>query len=128
MTQLGTKGHVFSKKLTIAQINAGYIGVEGRADASPVVDNIKMVARGGAVGAVTTIDVQTTEASPTTVATFAQAQLTQNTALQHGSTGCTATNIGETLAKGTGLRVIKAGSDITTATHVHVVIDYHWEI
>lgn len=128
MTQLGTRGYVFSRKLTIAQINAGYIAVPGRSDASPVVDNVKATARGGAVGAVTTIDLQTTEAVPTAVATFAQANLTQNTALQHGDTGVTGTNIGETLAKGTGLRVIKAGADITVATHVHVVIDYHYEI
>ena len=128
MSQLGTRGYLFSKKLTIAQINAGHVAVPGRADASPVVDNVKMTARGGAVGAVTAILVTDTESSPNTVASAAQANLTVGAALQHGTTGMTGTAFGETLTKGTGLKVIKSGTDITTATHVHVTIDYHYEI
>lgn len=127
MAQVGERGNVYSQKLTIAQINAGVVAVPGRADAQPVVDDFKMIARGGAVGAVTTIDIQTTEASPTTVATCAQANLTQDAVLRAGATGTVITNVGEQLALGTGLRVIKAGSDITTATHVHVEIRYHYE-
>ena len=114
----------YTAKLAIASINSGTIVIPGVAEHQITVTDAYCKAIGGAVGAVTTIDIQTTAGTPVTVATFAQAQLTENAVLRAGATGTATAMLGVANAKGVGIRVIKAGSDITTATHVVVSIDY----
>jgi hypothetical protein len=114
----------YTGKLTVAQINAGITVVAAEPGLTIKATDFYMKAIGGAVGAVTTIDIKDTAASPVTVGTCAQAQLTENAILRAGATGTVHTNLGEALTAGKGLQVVKNGSDITTATHVIVCIDY----
>lgn len=116
------------KRFTIGQINAG-------AELLPAVPgfkyrlvNVKAIAYGGAVGAVTTVDVLGTQAaSGVKLATFAQANLTQSTVLQPGATGVTVLADGASFAacdENKAITVGKTGSDATTATGVDIIVDY----
>lgn len=112
---------------TIAQINAGYTLLTGFPLRRYMLLGWRVKAN-GAFGAVTTVDFQTTEPSPTTLFTLAQAQLTDNAMFSWGTvTGQTITDTAQapvSIAAGAGIRVIKNGSDITTATGLEVVLFY----
>jgi len=115
----------FCQRLTVAEINAGFAALPAVAGKAYRVTGVKMRAIGGAVGSVTSINIQDGDGTPVIVASFAQANLTQNTILNDTDTGVTpgAGYLGTTTVN-TVLNVIKIDTDIDTATHVDVVIEY----
>jgi hypothetical protein len=116
------------QRFTIAQVNAGatvlaaVTGVKYRLRAASA------IAVGGAAGAVTTVDILGTQsASSVKLVAFAQASLTQNTELKSGGTGAAILAGGVSYVANdvsTAITVGKTGSDVTTATHVDVLLDY----
>jgi len=112
-------------KLTVAEVNAGYQIIPGSAGKAVIIHDASLRAVGGNVGAVTTIDVQSTHATPVVACTFAQAQLTENTLLRVPVTG-TAMGAGwnAELGSGAGVQLTKNGSNVTTATHLEYSVTY----
>jgi hypothetical protein len=87
----------------------------------------KAIAVGGAVAAVTSVDVMGDDGSAAILVSFLQASLTQSAVLKDGGTGATVLADGASYVAntaGVAITVIKAGSDITTATHVDIIFDY----
>lgn len=113
---------------TIAEINAGVTLLAALAGYQYRLTDAKAVAIGGAVTTVTTVDVKGTVAAGAVIlVSFAQANLTQSTVLRAGATGATVLANGAsfvTLDANTAVTVIKAGADITVATHVDFLLDY----
>jgi hypothetical protein len=113
---------------TIAEINAGITLLPAVVGYRYRVTDAKAIAVGGAVTAVTTVDVKGTVAAGAVIlVSFAQANLTQSTVVRAGATGGTVLANGAsfvTLDANTAVTVIKAGSDITVATHVDIFLDY----
>lgn len=112
---------------TIAQINAGYTLLQGFPLRRYMLLDWK-VKSNGAFAAVTTVDFQTTASSPVTLFTLAVANLTDDATFTRNTlTGQTVTDtaIGPAaMAAGSGIRVIKNGSDATTATGLEIVLLY----
>lgn len=84
----------------------------------------------GAFAALTSIDIEDTNGTPVTVASYAQAQLTDGAEFDLWSTVSGQTKGAGWLAALTlskGVRVIKKGSDGTTATNVIVCLIYSIE-
>lgn len=91
----------------------------------------KMIAYGGALGALTTADILATQgASSVKLAAFAQASLTQSTVLTAGGSGGAVLADGASFAVNdvnTAVTIGKTGSSGTTATGVDVILDYTLE-
>jgi len=115
-------------RFTIAQINAG-------ATLLPAIPGFKYrmveasaISVGGAAGAVTTVDILATQStSSVKLVAFAQASLTQNTQLKSGESGATILAGGVSYVANdvnTAVTVGKTGSDVTTATHIDVLMSY----
>ena len=116
------------KRLTIAEINAGATVLPALAGFKYRMVDAAAVAVGGNVGATTGVDLMGTLTTGRKLVAFKTAGLTQSTMLRAG----TATN-GVLLADGasftandanTAITVIKDGSDLTTATHVDILLSY----
>ena len=115
-------------RLTIAQINAG-------ADLIAAIPGHKLrlcdaaaIAVGGAVAAVTTVDISATLAgSARKLVAFAQASLTQSALLRAGASGAAILADGASFTANdanTAIRATITGSSITTATHVDFLLVY----
>jgi predicted RecA/RadA family phage recombinase len=115
------------KRFTIAEVNAG-------ATILPAVAGIKyrmldaaLIAVGGAVTTVTTVDIIATLSSARKLMAGAQANLTQSALLRAGATGGTILADGASFTQNdvnTAVTIGKTGSDITVATHVDVLLFY----
>lgn len=121
--------HSLRKRFTIAQVNAGPVAVlAARSGFKYRMTGCKMIAVGGAVAAVTTIDILGTQATASVkLVAFAQASLTQSTVLSAGGTGATVLADGASYAQNdanTAININITGSAITTATNIDVIIDY----
>lgn len=120
---------VARRRFTIAEINAGtaWLPVLGPTFKYRMLDCI-MIAIGGAVGAVTTIDILATQAAASVkLAAGAQASLTQSTLLRAGSAGIAVLANGASFVANdanTGITVGKTGATITVATHVDMIFSY----
>jgi hypothetical protein len=116
-------------RVTTAQINAGHIVLPAVAGRAYRLVDASMIAIGGNAGGTTGVRLRATQsASEVTLFDAKVAGLTANTLLRIG----TATN-GLILAAGasfvandanTAVTLIKDGSDLTTATHVDVLLSY----
>lgn len=114
-------------KSTIAEVNAGKTLL-------PALDGYKYrmvdclaIAIGGAAGAVTTVDILGTQTTEKKLVAYAQASLTQSTILRAGEAGAAVLADGASFVACDANKAItigKTGSDITTATHVDVVLSY----
>jgi hypothetical protein len=117
---------------TIAAINAGATLLPAIPGYKYRMLDIKAIAVGGNVAAVTSVDVKGVQATSAVIlALFAQASLTRSTVLRPGIAGTTVLADGASFASNdanTAITVIKAGSDITTATHVDFLLDYVIEV
>ena len=103
---------------TVEEVNAGKV--------ARIVD-AEVTAVGGAVGAVTTVDIKI---GATVKITYARANLTEDTLLRLDSTGVTLLAAGASFtagADGEDITAIKAGADITTATHILFVLSFVFE-
>jgi|SRR3990167_6494480 len=110
---------------TIAQVNAGV-------ELLPAVPGMKwrmidaaMIAVGGAVAAVTTVDILATQTSSVKLVAGAQASMTQSTVLHAGESGAAVLADGASFAANDANTAVTAGitgSDITTATHIDFIL------
>jgi hypothetical protein len=122
-----TERHIRTR-FTIAQINAGVTLLAALPGYRYRLVDAAAIAIGGNVGATTGVDLTATLSTARKLVAFKTAGLTQSTMLRAG----TATN-GVLLADGasftandanTAITVIKDGSDLTTATHVDLLVQY----
>lgn len=129
ITRLNVTDSVLSTRVrfTIAQVNAGATLVPAITGKRIRMVSCKAIAIGGAVGAVTTVDVLGTQSTATKLVAFAQASLTQSAVLTDGGTGAAVLADGLSYISNdvsTGITVGKTGSNATTATHIDVIFDY----
>lgn len=116
------------KRFSIAEINAGATVLPALPGFAYRMVDAAAIAIGGNVGATTGVDLTATLTTSRKLVAFKTAGLTQSTLLRAG----TATN-GVILADGasftandanTAITVIKDGADLTTATHVDILLTY----
>lgn len=127
--QLIATDSVLSKRtrFTIAQVNAGATIVPAVTGKAIRVVGAKVIAIGGAAGAVTTVDIIGTQTTAAKLVAFAQANLTRSTVLTDGGTGATVLADGASYVANdvsTAVTIGKTGSDVTTATHIDVILQY----
>lgn len=120
--------HVGRFAATIAEVNAGLTLLPAVPNVKYRVHDVSLISVGGAAGAVTTVDILGTQsASSAKLLAAAQANLTQNALLRAGGTGGTILAAGASFAEcdvNTAITIGKTGSDVTTATHIHVLLTY----
>lgn len=113
------------ERVTIANINAGFTLLPAIAGKKYRLVDAFAIAVGGAVGAVTTVDILATLAGASRkLVAFGQAALTQSTVVRAGGAGGTLLADGASFTAndaGAAITTLKTGADVTTATHV----DYH---
>lgn len=124
---------VLRTRFTTAQVNAGATILTALPGLRYRVHDISLIAEGGNAATATSVDVLGTQSSSVVKLMDGRvAGLTQNTLLRAG----TATN-GLILAAGasfapcdanTAITIGKTGSDLATATHVHVLLTYDIEV
>lgn len=111
---------------TIAVVNAGATLFAAIPNYAYRLIDVIMIAVGGAVGAVTTIDILGTQsAASVKLAAFAQAQLAQSTVLKPGITGCTVLADGASFIQcdvNKAITINITGSSATTATSIDVIL------
>ena len=113
--------------VTLAQVNAGHIIIP----VSNTVRKMRVVnfvaIPNGAFAALTLIRLITTDSTPVVIATFAQAQLTDDAVLVPGATGVVLeAGFQVDGAAGQGVKVDKTGSAGTTATDIKFEITYQF--
>ena len=110
------------QRFTIAQVNAGATLLAAITGFKYRLIDAYAIAVGGAVAAVTTVDILSTQAaSGVKLVAFAQASLTQNTLLRAGESGAAILAAGASFVandSGAAVTVGVTGDPITTATHV----------
>lgn len=115
-------------RFTVAQINAGASLLPAVAGYKYRVTGARAIAVGGAAGAVTTVDLLSTQATASVkLVAFAQASLTQSAVLKDGGTGAAVLADGASYVandSGAAVTVGKTGADVTVATHIDVSVDY----
>lgn len=115
-------------RFTIAQINAGAQLLPALSRGKYRLVTAAMIAVGGAAAVVTTVDLLGTQSgSSVKLLAAAQAQLTQSTYVSAGSTGGAILADGASFVacdRNTALTVGKTGGDVTTATHIDVLVAY----
>ena len=130
MAQADRRQMVMCKRsrFTVAEVNAGATLLSAVPGMAYRMVDVIAIAVGGAAGAVTTVDVLGTQsASSVKLAAFAQANLTQNTALRPAVAGCTVLAAGASFVANdvnTAITVNITGSAITTATHIDFIFSY----
>lgn len=114
-----------AESVLLADVNAGKNIIDNNGAYILRVMDGYMVARGGAMGALTLARVVTDEGTPVVIFTGAQANLTEDNFLEPGVTGF-ARGAGwkADLAAGAGIDVDKTGSAGTTATELEVGVAY----
>ena len=114
-------------RFTIAQVNAGATLLAAVPGYKYRMVECVGISVGGAAAAVTTVDVLGTQTSAVKLVAFAQASLTENTALKAGGTGAAILAGGVSYVANdanTAITVGKTGSSVTTATHIDVIFSY----
>lgn len=115
------------QRVTIAEINAGLTLLAAVVGKSYSFVDCKAIAVGGAVGAVTTVDILGTQSSGVKLVAYAQAGLTQSAVLKDGGASSAVLVDGASYIANdanTAITIGKTGSDVTTATHVDVILQY----
>lgn len=116
------------KRFTVAQVNAGATILPALVGRKYRMIGAKGIAIGGAAGAVTTVDILATAAAAgRKLVALAQASLTQSTVLRDGATGAAVLADGASYTandENTAVTIGKTGADVTTATHVDVILEY----
>lgn len=115
-------------RFTVAQVNAGATVLTAIAGKKYRVVDAAMIAVGGNVAAVTTVDLSATQgAAGVVLMAGAQASLTRSAVVKMGGTGGTVLADGASYVANdanTAITIIKNGADITTATHVDLLLSY----
>lgn len=117
-------------RVPIATVNAGGTLLAAVAGYKYRLVDCWAIAYGGAVGALTTLDILGTQTSGVKLVAFAQANLTENTVLKAGGTGAAVLAAGASFVAcdaGTAITIAKTGSSGTTATGVDILLSYVFE-
>ena len=125
----GAAGVLLTKRIraTIAQVNAGYELLPALAGFKYRLVDAALIAVGGAVAAVTTVDILATQTSSVKLVAGAQASMTQSTVLHAGESGAAVLADGASFVANDANTSITAGitgSDITVATHVDFILSF----
>lgn len=116
------------KRCTIAEVNAGVTLLPAITGFKYRMVAAKAIAVGGAVGAVTTVDILATQsAGSVKLVAFAQASLTQSAVLADGGSGAAVLADGASYVTNdvsTAITVGKTGATATTATHIDVILSF----
>lgn len=126
----GLVQHLRSRQL-IAAVNAGATLLAAVPGYKYRLVDCWAQAYGGAVGAVTTVDILGTQTSGVKLVAFAQANLTENTVLKAGGTGAAVLAAGASFVPcdaGTAITVGITGSSITTATGIDFLLSFVLEV
>lgn len=119
---------VFRGRFSLAQVNAGATVLTAVPGFKYRLQDAAMIAVGGAAAAATTIDLLATQSSSSVkLVANAVAGLTQNTLLRAGATNSTILAAGASFVENdtnTAITIGKTGSDMTTATHIDVLLTY----
>ncbi len=119
------KVHFVRGNATAAQVNAGKLIVQPRKGKKLVVTGGHMVALGGNAATATSVDIADTAGTPVVAVACGVAGLTQNTRLDfRAASNVTLTTFQVALTAEKGLQIIKAGSDLATATSVDYYVEY----
>lgn len=117
-----------NRRCTIAEVNAGVSILAALPGFKYRMVDARAIAVGGAVAAVTTVDILATLATASRkLVAFAQASLTQSALLRAGAAGAAILTNGasfQTNDVNTPITVGITGAAVTTATHVDISIDY----
>lgn len=119
------------RRFTIAEINAGATLLSAIAGVKYRMVAARAIAIGGAVGALTTVDILGTQSTSQKLVAFAQAGLTRSAVLKDGDASSAVLADGASYAAcdaNTAITVGKTGSTGTTATHVDISFDYVLEV
>lgn len=114
-------------RATIAEVNAGLTLLPALVGFKYRITDVIAISVGGAAAAVTTVDIIGTQTTAVKLAAFAQASLTQSTVLRPGVSGCTVLADGASFVAcdaNTAITIGKTGSNVTTATHIDVILSY----
>jgi hypothetical protein len=109
--------------LTVAQVNAGAIITPAMPGRILTVVDGWLRAIGGAAGTSTGVYCQDTSGTVIAVE-WLIAALTQNAIARVGAANVTSTNVGTILTQNDGLKIIKHGADVDTATSIDYCIFY----
>jgi hypothetical protein len=116
------------QRFTIAQVNAGATLLPAIAGHKYRVSDMKMIAVGGAAATATTVDILGTQStSSVKLLAVAVAALTQSTVVRAGATNATVLANGASFVAcdtNTAITVGKTDSNVATATHIDVIVDY----
>ena len=116
------------KRFTIAQVNAGAEILPAKIGHKYRMVSARAIAIGGAVGATTTVDIlATASAASRKLVAFAQASLLQSAVLQDGAAGAAVLADGASYTQNdvnTAVNIGKTGANLTTATHVDILISF----
>jgi hypothetical protein len=126
----GTVKQSFYRRCTIAEINAGLVLLPAVAGQRYRINDVSLIAIGGAVAAATAVVVTGTQTTVVNLLSVAVAALTQSALVRAGAANATILADGASFRQcdaNTAISIAKTGSNITTATHVDVLIDYTLE-
>lgn len=119
---------VVRKRFTVAEVNAGATILAAIAGFKFRMIDVIGISVGGSAGATTTVDVLGTQStSSVKLAAFAQASLTRSTVLRPGVSGTTVLADGASFVAcdaNTAITIGKTDSDVTTATHIDIILTY----
>ena len=119
---------IYRGRFSLAQANAGATVLSAVAGYKYRLHDASMIAIGGGAAAATTIDLLATQSSSSVkLVANAVAGLTQNTLLRAGATNSTILAAGASFVANdanTAITIGKTGSDMTTATHIDVLLVY----
>lgn len=120
------------QRFTIAQVNAGATVLAAVEGYKYRLIDAKLIAVGGAVGGATTVDIKGTQSSSVVkLVAAAQAGLTQNTLVRDGDATGAILAAGASYVQNdanTAITIGKTGGDVTTASHIDVVLTYALEV
>jgi hypothetical protein len=119
--------NVIRTRATISTINGGFTLLAARPGWKYQLVSAAAIAYGGAVGAVTTVDLKGTQSTLKKLVAWAQASLTQSTRLEAGDSGAAILADGASYIAcdaNTALTVDITGSNCTTATGIDFIVEY----
>ena len=122
---------VLRTRVTTAQVNAGLTLLPAVPGKSYRLHDAAVIAIGGAAGVVTSVDILATQAtSSVKLLSVAAAALTRSTVVRAGAANAAVLADGASFVANdanTAISILKAGTDMTTATHIDVLLTYSVE-
>jgi hypothetical protein len=115
-------------RVTTAQVNAGFELLPAVPGLRYRVNDMSLIAIGGAAATATSVDIRATQAAASVnLLSAAVAGLTQNTLLRAGAANAAILNNGSSFVPNdanTPITLARTGSNLATATHIDVLLSY----